>query len=203
MIGGRTLNLLFPDAISQCCLLPHRNTLRVGNLRSQPMLGLHPVGQTLGRKYAGDTFLCNTGSMAPIAVSTSSAISDAEILSLYNSVGWSAYTNSPDVLFQAIKSSSFVVSAWSEDGKLVGLARTISDDATICYLQDILVHPDFHRTGVGRSLVEQVLERYHHVRQTVLITDDEPQQRAFYESMGLTEGADFPVGPVRVFAKFR
>ena len=172
------------------------------NAKSLRLDGIQ-VGSTIYRQYTGDNSSCNTGSMATITVSTSSAISDAEILSLYNSVGWTAYTNCPDVLIQAINSSSFVVSARSEDGMLVGLARTISDDATICYLQDILVHPDFHRTGVGRSLFEQVLERYHHVRQTVLITDDEPQQRAFYESMGLTEGADFHVGPVRVFAKFR
>ena len=125
--------------------------------------------------------------MPPFTLCTSPAFSDAEILSPYNSVGWTAYTKNPDVLFRAIKSSSFVVSAWSEGGKLVGLARAISDDATICYLQDILVHPDLHRTGVGRALFEQVLERYDHVRQTVLITDDVPWHRAFYESMGLTE----------------
>ncbi|ASN39392.1 GNAT family N-acetyltransferase [Arthrobacter sp. 7749] len=141
--------------------------------------------------------------MSPFTMSTSPAIPDVDVLSLYNAVGWTAYTDSPELLFQAIKNSSFVVSARNEDGQLVGLARAISDDATICYLQDILVHPDLHRTGVGRVLFERVLERYEHVRQTVLITDDEPWQRAFYESMGLTEGADFSAGPVRVFAKFR
>ena len=141
--------------------------------------------------------------MPQYTLSTDPAIADTEIISLYDSVGWTAYTKSSEVLIRAIKSSSFVVSARNENGELVGLARTISDDATICYLQDILVHPDFHRTGVGRALFNEVLHRYEHVRQTVLITDDEPQQRAFYESMGLTEGADFSAGPVRVFAKFR
>lgn len=141
--------------------------------------------------------------MPTFTLSTSPAIADTEILSLYSSVGWTAYTKNPDVLFQAIQNSSFVVSARSEDGKLVGLARTVSDDATICYLQDILVHPELQSAGVGRALFEQVMERYQHVRQTVLITDDEPRQRAFYESMGLTEGADFSAGPVRVFAEFR
>lgn len=141
--------------------------------------------------------------MPTFTLSTSPAIADTEILSLYSSVGWTAYTKNPDVLLVAIKNSSFVVSAWSEDGKLVGLARTVSDDATICYLQDILVHPELQRAGVGRALFEQVMERYQHVRQTVLITDDEPRQRAFYESMGLTEGTDFSAGPVRVFAEFR
>lgn len=149
-----------------------------------------------------DNSSCQTGPMSPFTLSTSTAIADIELLLLYNSVGWTAYTNSPDLLSQAIKNSSFVVSAWNEGGKLVGLARTISDDATICYLQDILVHPDLQGTGIGRALFEQVKERYQHVRQMVLITDDEPQQRAFYQSLGLTEGSDFSTGPVRVFAEF-
>jgi hypothetical protein len=42
-----------------------------------------------------------------------------------------------------------------------------------------------------------------HVRQTVLITDDEPRQRCFYEALGFTEGADFRPEPIRIFAQFR
>ena len=62
------------------------------------------------------------------------------------------------------------------------MARTISDDATICYLQNILVDPAFQKSGAGRALLETVLARYRHVRQLVLITDNEPGQRAFYEA---------------------
>lgn len=140
--------------------------------------------------------------MAVFDVSTAPVAPD-EVLSLYDSVGWGAYTKEPDLLSQAIKNSSFVVSARTWNGKLIGLARAISDDATICYLQDILVHPDFQGTGVGRALFNDVKKRYEHVRQTVLITDDQPQQRAFYQSMGLTEGTDFKPEPVRLFAQFR
>ncbi|WP_370626834.1 GNAT family N-acetyltransferase [Salinibacterium sp. ZJ450] len=109
----------------------------------------------------------------------------------------------PRTALSSDKELIFVVAARSEHGKLIGLARTISDDATICYLQDILVNPAFQGTGVGRALFTQVKERYQHVRQTVLITDDEPQQRAFYQSMGMTERSDFDSGPVRVFAQLR
>ena len=49
------------------------------------------------------------------------------------------------------------------------------------YLQDILVRPEHQRTGVGRQLLAVCLERYSHVRQKVLLTDDEAQER-FYES---------------------
>jgi hypothetical protein len=37
----------------------------------------------------------------------------------------------------------------------------------------------------------------------VLITDNDPGQRAFYEALGFTEGSDFRPEPVRVFAQFR
>ncbi|ALO67666.1 GNAT family acetyltransferase [Arthrobacter alpinus] len=141
--------------------------------------------------------------MLPYRFSTSAIISDDEVLALYESVGWTTYASNPELLGRAIRSSSFVVTAWSEDGRLIGLARAISDDATICYVQDILVHPDSQGAGVGHGLFAQVAERYQHVRQTVLITDDQPQQRAFYESMGLTEGADFTPERIRVFAQFR
>jgi len=56
---------------------------------------------------------------------------------------------------------------------------------------------------VGRKLLEAVQARFGHVRQTVLLTDNEPGQRAFYEALGFTEGADFSPGPLRVFALFR
>lgn len=141
--------------------------------------------------------------MSPFRLSTSAIISDDSMRSLYKSVGWSAYASNPELLCRAIKNSSFVVTAWGEDDQLIGLARAISDDATICYIQDILVNPDFQGAGVGRGLVTQVAERYQHVRQTVLITDDQPQQRAFYESMGLTEGSNFAPERIRVFAQFR
>ncbi|SDL26341.1 Acetyltransferase (GNAT) domain-containing protein [Arthrobacter sp. ov407] len=140
--------------------------------------------------------------MSGFSIFTSSEFSDAEVLSLYESVSWSAYTRDPELLIRAIRSSSFVVTA-RNDGELIGIARVVSDDATICFLQDILVKPAFQKEGVGRALLTHVLERYQHVRQTVLITDDEPGQRAFYEAMGFTEGSNFSPEPIRVFAQFR
>jgi len=141
--------------------------------------------------------------MPEFTISASSDVSDAEALALYQSVGWTAYTRDPALLAQAIKNSSFVVIARDADGALVGLARAVSDDATICYLQDILVDPACQGAGVGRKLLEAVQARFEHVRQTVLLTDNEPGQRAFYEALGFMEGADFSPGPLRVFALFR
>lgn len=125
----------------------------------------------------------------------------SEVLALYDAVGWLAYTKDPDDLVQALAGSSTLVAA--HDGKtLVGLARVVSDGASICYLQDILVLPSHHRKGVGRALAERALEQYRHVRQKVLITDDEPRQKAFYESLGYTQTDEFHGGSVRAFVRF-
>ncbi|MGR0159346.1 GNAT family N-acetyltransferase [Paenarthrobacter nitroguajacolicus] len=90
--------------------------------------------------------------MPAFTLSTDGAVSEPELLSLYSSVGWSAYTNDPHLLGRAIRSSSFVVVARDDEGALMGLARAISDDATIAYIQDILVNPEFQGAGVGRAL---------------------------------------------------
>jgi GNAT superfamily N-acetyltransferase len=124
-----------------------------------------------------------------------------ELVALYDAVGWSAYTREPALLHAAIVGSSFVVVA-RRGGRVVGLARAVSDDATICYLQDVLVLPDEQRNGIGRALVEAVLARYRTVRQKVLLTDDEAGQRAFYESLGYAEIRDQPPGTLRAFVRF-
>lgn len=124
-----------------------------------------------------------------------------EALALYDAVGWSAYTRDPDSLAAALAGSAHVVTA-RRGGRLVGLARVISDGATIAYLQDVLVHPDLHRSGVGSALVRAARAPFSHVRQTVLMTDAEPGQRAFYESLGLTEIHDAQP-PGRVFVDRR
>jgi GNAT superfamily N-acetyltransferase len=132
-------------------------------------------------------------------IGSESSLPLEELVELYAAVGWTAYQ--PELLRQGVAGSSYVVTA-RLDGRLVGLARAISDDATICYLQDVLVHPDAQRRGIGRALVRAMLDRYRAVRQKVLLTDDEPAQRAFYESLGYAEIRDFGPGTLRSFVRF-
>ena len=124
-----------------------------------------------------------------------------ELVALYQSVGWSAYTADPHTLEQAACGSSYVVTA-RRDGVLVGLARAISDDATICYLQDVLVAPHAQRTGIGNRLAREVSRRCAGARKNVLLTEDEPGQRAFSASLGYTEIRDYGQAALRAFVRF-
>ncbi|MGO3506947.1 MAG: GNAT family N-acetyltransferase, partial [Brachybacterium tyrofermentans] len=112
-----------------------------------------------------------------------------EILDLYDAVGWSAYTEDSSTLLRALAGSAQVVTA-RRDGRLLGFARVVGDGATIAYLQDVLVRPDAHRAGIGRRLVDAAFAPFATVRQQVLLTDAEPGQRAFYESLGFIEAHD-------------
>ena len=78
----------------------------------------------------------NTDPMSKFTVLARGPVSDSELLALYESVGWGAYTREPKVLTAAVRGSSFVVTARTAGGDLIGLARAISDDApsAICYL---------------------------------------------------------------------
>jgi ribosomal protein S18 acetylase RimI-like enzyme len=139
--------------------------------------------------------------MTTVAVVNAQDLPLSEVLALYGAVEWLAYTKDPDNLQRALEGSSTLVAA--HDGKtLVGLARVISDNASICYLQDILVLPSHHRRGIGRALAEKALEQYPHVRQKVLITDDEPQQKAFYEALGYTQIEELQGALIRAFVRF-
>ena len=111
-----------------------------------------------------------------------------ELVALYGSVGWGAYTNDRDGLATGIRNSTLVVTART-NGRLVGLARVLSDDVSIVYVQDVLVSPEFQRSGVGRQLLERCLDRFSHVRQRMLLTDDEAHQHRLYESLGFHDVA--------------
>lgn len=94
--------------------------------------------------------------MSEIELRTDSDIPLSSLLELCAAVGWAAYTReerSGD-LAKAIANSSYVVSAWDEE-VLVGLARVLSDDVSIFYLQDILVHPNYQRRGIGARLINR------------------------------------------------
>ena len=65
---------------------------------------------------------------------------EPEILRLYSSVGWTAYTDQPEVLRKEFENSMLTLAAY-EDDQLLGIIRAVGDGHTIVFVQDIMVFP--------------------------------------------------------------
>ena len=111
---------------------------------------------------------------------------EQEILPLYASVGWTAYTDHPEQLRKGFENSMLTLAAY-EGNQLLGIIRAVGDGHTVVFVQDILVFPEHQRKGVGSALLQSILDRYSHVRQIELATDNTPKTIAFYKSMGFRE----------------
>ena len=109
--------------------------------------------------------------------------SEAEILPLYKAVGWSNYYEHPEMLKKAYAGSLCTLAAY-EDETLTGIIRCVGDGHTIVFIQDILVYPEYQRRGIGTTLMKAVLEKYSHVYQIELATDNTEKTISFYKSLG-------------------
>jgi ribosomal protein S18 acetylase RimI-like enzyme len=133
-----------------------------------------------------------------IVINRGSDLPEAAVKTLYEDAGWAVYTQDMPGLMQALANSLAVFTAW--DGpQLVGLIRIVGDGKTIFYIQDILVLVSHKRRGIGTALLRKALAAYEHVRQKVLLTDDTPETRGFYEANGFRS---CDKGDVVAFARF-
>ena len=107
-----------------------------------------------------------------------------EIINLYESVGWANYVEHPQRLREGYKNSLCVLAAY-KDTELVGILRAVGDNATILFIQDIVVLPKYQRMGIGTKLIKSVMEKYKDVYQIELLTDDTEKTISFYKSVGL------------------
>ena len=88
----------------------------------------------------------------------------------------------PNRLYKALMNSSRVISAWDGD-RLVGLIRVMGDSKLVCFINYVLVHPDYHGRGFAGHLLEMVKAAYKsYLYINVMIGDS--KNVAFYEKHG-------------------
>ena len=109
-----------------------------------------------------------------------------QIRNLYDEVGWTSYTDDMDSLIKGYENSLKILAAF-EDNKLLGVIRAVGDGYTIIFIQDILVLPDYQRKGIGKALLDSMMDLYPNVRQIELTTDIAPETIGFYSSLGFEE----------------
>ena len=114
------------------------------------------------------------------ALSLSDTLDEAEVVALYAANAWSA-AGKPQQLLGALRNSHSLVTS-RLGGRLVGLGNAISDGHLVVYFPHLLVHPGFRRQGIGRKMMEELLDRYRGFHQLMLTADQEAA--GFYEALG-------------------
>lgn len=72
-----------------------------------------------------------------------------QVADLFLSVRW-VVGKYPDRLHRALMNSSRVISAW-DGNRLVGLIRVMDDSELVCFINYVLVHPEYHGRGIACS----------------------------------------------------
>jgi len=105
----------------------------------------------------------------------------------------------PDRIAAMVAHANLVVTARDGiGGRLVGVARSVTDFAYCCYLSDLAVDRDRQRSGIGRALIDET-RRHLHPRATLILLSA-PKAVDYYPKIGFRrhEAAfDLPGGPDR------
>ena len=127
---------------------------------------------------------------AMIKITKETSVSIDDVLHLYQAVGWTNYTNQPQMLSQALSHS--LATYLARDGEeVVGLVRLIGDGFSSVFVQDLIVLPTYQRQGIGSHLMKKSLADYKDTYQVQLATEQTEKNMKFYRSLGFETLSSF------------
>ncbi|MCM1245061.1 MAG: GNAT family N-acetyltransferase [Roseburia sp.] len=111
----------------------------------------------------------------------------ADVIGIYEEVGWSAYLQDVDKLFSAFENSLYLLGAYDND-ELIGFARVVGDGEHVVLVQDLIVKTEYQNKGIGSCLFEKVMKKYQTVRMRMVVTDlEDKRNNTFYQKFGMKE----------------
>lgn len=83
-------------------------------------------------------------------------ITSEEYMELRRRVGWCEF---PLEEAQAGLDNSYMITCAKDEEKAIGVVRLLWDGGYIAFLSDVIVDPDYQGQGIGKKLVESVIQR--------------------------------------------
>ena len=69
-----------------------------------------------------------------------------------------------------------------EGAQLVGVGRTLADGVDCAYICDVAVHPEYQRTGIGKSIIKKLMSLSEGHKKIILYAN--PGKEGFYKTLG-------------------
>ncbi len=92
--------------------------------------------------------------------------------------------DNPDVIRGMVDNAGLTITARDQGGKLVGVARSVTDFAYCCYLSDLAVDRDCQNQGIGKELMARTKEAAGGGKITMLLLSA-PDGMDYYPRAGL------------------
>ncbi|MDF2885773.1 MAG: family acetyltransferase [Lacrimispora sp.] len=73
---------------------------------------------------------------------------------LRTSVGWSVL---PEQQIEMALKNSLITITVRDQEQVVGMCRLVGDGCYICYVQDLVILPEYQGRGIGKSMIERVV----------------------------------------------
>jgi ribosomal protein S18 acetylase RimI-like enzyme len=87
-------------------------------------------------------------------------ISGSDLMMLYKNAGWWEERKEQDI--EKMLKQDISIGVWS-DNNLIGFARAVSDGKFRAYIEDVVIHNEFQKTGMGTKLVSKLLDKLSHI----------------------------------------
>jgi GNAT superfamily N-acetyltransferase len=110
------------------------------------------------------------------------AISATELAALFRASGINRPVDDLPRLEKMLAHANLLIGAYCE-GRLVGVARALTDFSYCCYLSDLAVAKTFQQRGIGRELLRRVKQRVGD--ESMLLLLSAPAAMAYYPKVGL------------------
>jgi GNAT superfamily N-acetyltransferase len=119
--------------------------------------------------------------MDGIRIGVNEPVDTADIIAVFVSSGIRRPVDDPERIARMFAHADLVVSAW-DGGRLVGVARALTDFSYCCYLSDIAVMKEYQRRGIGAAMIDLVRERIG--EETMLLLLSAPGAMTYYPQLG-------------------
>ncbi|MCK1995294.1 GNAT family N-acetyltransferase [Peribacillus muralis] len=110
-------------------------------------------------------------------------ISNHEIPKLRELVGWGRRDKDFPTLF---KRCNFWAGVRNKNNKLIAFGYVAGTGLEHGYMEDIIVHPDYQKMGIGVELVRELLRESERYGLEIVTLTYEPKHKNFYETCGFT-----------------